>query len=327
MSIKKFTSFFKYCSDTQKVIDGIFNDHKIRFTQPWGMNDPLEFNPTLIFKSINNPYQMYNLEGIQLPSLELYYRVQLIEAQINAYGILSLTKEPLSFDMWSKYANGHKGFLLEFKPGFLKHPCMKSKDGEIYKARKVKYVKNYSLNIEKVSDNNGDLVLKNLHSEIFYKKTSRWIEEKEYRVVRPFTDIPSYIPQSDRAHRDESMYLFDFSLECIKSVTFGACMSIENKRTIIGKCSDYEIEFYQAYILKNQYDKSKKLGEVRLFSIKELSSIEELYEKKPYLFILDKPRSKSSSVETIKRLKDLPYYEGNEEVVDSLYRALAAPEE
>jgi hypothetical protein len=95
----EFGSFFKYCSDSEKVIEGVFRNHKIRFTQPRALNDPLEFNPTILFTNTSPNYQVYELDGIKLPSIELFMRVQIIESQINNYGILSLAKIPDSFDM------------------------------------------------------------------------------------------------------------------------------------------------------------------------------------------------------------------------------------
>jgi len=111
-------SYFKYMSSDQRVINGIFNDQKIRFTQPRALNDPLEFNPIMKFHDPQPHYTLYTFNGITLPSTELFYRIQIIEAQVNAYGILSLTKIPNSFDMWSQYADGHRGFVLELKTTF-----------------------------------------------------------------------------------------------------------------------------------------------------------------------------------------------------------------
>lgn len=317
--MKKFSSFFKYFSDDSRVIEGVFKNRKIRLTQPWGMNDPLEFNPSLKFKSITNSNDFYKLADNLMPSIELFYRVQLIESQINAFGILSLTKQPLSFDMWSRYANGHKGFLIEFKPDFNSHPCMKSKQGVTYTVKKVKYIKTYQLDIESLSDENGDLLAENLRDDIFYKKSSRWGKEMEYRLVRPFTDIPSYIPIADHPHRDDSVYLFDFSLECIKSVTFGACMSSENKKTIIESCKNHGVEFYQSFIIRNQLDKAKSFGDVQLLSINEFPSLNHLYGMLSYAFIRDKPIKTQEEPINISNLEDLPYYEGNEEIVKTIY--------
>ena len=115
------TGYFKYCSDDPRVINGIFRDHKIRFTQPAALNDPLEFDPIIRFENNGANYNWFSLNGIPLPSEESRLRHRLIEQQINAFGVLSLTKNPDSFDMWSRYANGHKGFLIEFKSDLNKH--------------------------------------------------------------------------------------------------------------------------------------------------------------------------------------------------------------
>lgn len=173
----------KYFSDHKQVLEGIFKDHKIRFTQPWGMNDPLEFNPILRFTNQEFIYQSYDLKGVHLPSMELFYRVQIIESQINAYGILSLSTQPRSFDMWSRYANGHKGFVLAFKPNFVSDPCMQSRDGRQIILRKVDYVDNYVLDFGSLANESGEIPFEVLQDKYFFTKTSRWKDEHEYRLV------------------------------------------------------------------------------------------------------------------------------------------------
>ena len=89
----KFDSYFKYCSNKSEVLNCIFKNQKVRFTQPRALNDPLEFNPTMRFHDSEGKYQRYDLNGISFPSIELFFRIQAIESQINAYGILSLKKD------------------------------------------------------------------------------------------------------------------------------------------------------------------------------------------------------------------------------------------
>ncbi len=48
--------FCKYISDSDSLIRSIFKNHNIRFTQPLALNDPLEFNPTIKFHTINTQY-------------------------------------------------------------------------------------------------------------------------------------------------------------------------------------------------------------------------------------------------------------------------------
>lgn len=157
MRSKPWDSYFKYFNDSPAVMDGIFKNQKIRFTQPRALNDPLEFSPTFRFNNPDSAYRTYELDGLRLPSIELFFRVQIIESQINNYGILSVTKHPDSFDMWSHYSNGHKGFVIEFKEGFWQYPALKSRTGEQYPARKVEYVNDYSINLDKIADADGHI--------------------------------------------------------------------------------------------------------------------------------------------------------------------------
>jgi len=39
--------YCKYCSNTDAVLRGIFDDHRIRFTQPAALNDPIDCHPLL----------------------------------------------------------------------------------------------------------------------------------------------------------------------------------------------------------------------------------------------------------------------------------------
>lgn len=317
-----FSSFFKYCSDNEAVIKGLFQDNKIRFTQPYALNDPLEFNPTLKF-SDENAHSVFELDGILLPSIEMFYRVQVIESQINAFGILSLTKNPFSFEMWARYANGHKGFMLELEPGFYKHTCMKSKNGHEYSVKQVEYVDEYILDIEKLVDKTGSIPFEVLQNEFFYKKTSRWKDENEYRMIRAFQDLPSYTQKSNYSHRDDGIYLFDFSLECVRSVIFGANMSSENKKTIVDSCKGYPIDFYQAFIVRDQIDEfDKKPSRILMISVEELGSTDELFRQGTPNFITDTDRINKRRQFKIKKLSDLPYFSDYADIVTKFYNDL-----
>ena len=82
----KIDSYFKYFSDDENVFEGIFTRHVIRFTQPRALNDPLESSPIIRFHDNKINYQNYEFDGMLLPSVASFSRVQLIESQINNYG-------------------------------------------------------------------------------------------------------------------------------------------------------------------------------------------------------------------------------------------------
>jgi len=258
--------FFKYFSDDEQVIAGIFEKHKIRFTQPWVLNDPLEANPTIRFRDRSN-YRWFRYDGVTLPSKEWWIRLHLIERRINKFGILSLTEVPDSFDMWSRYANGHKGFLLGLKRDFNGHPCMLSRDGTRYEVRKVTYPPEHSIDVEELLDGQGGLRMKVVHERLFFQKVSRWQAEREHRMVRPLSDLADYKSITDKLQRDNGKHFFDFSLECVLGVTLGACMSVEGKRRIIKACDNSGIPYNQAWIVRNERERDElggKMGRVRL---------------------------------------------------------------
>ena len=306
----QFETFFKYCNDDDRVIKGIFGEHKIRFTQPAALNDPLEFRPAIRFKDAGDKYRRFVCKGEILPSEEVRLHIQLVQRQLNNYGILSLTKTPDSFDMWNLYANGHKGFLLKFTADFNTHECMYAKDGRVYEVREVDYVDKYAVNVDDLINADGQIPVTEYNDRVFYTKTSRWAEEKEYRMVRPLADLPGWRPLDNKAHRDQRLHLFDFALECVASVTFGACMTISNKRRIMKACEGTGIQFLQAIIFRNEDDACSVL-------CGPADTVPNLLERPDVGLIAVQEHSEEGKKKpiAISSLHELPYYLGNEEWV------------
>jgi len=320
---REFDSYFKYFSDHKKVMECIFKHQKIRFTQPRAFNDPLEFSPTMRFNDNQSNYQFYDLDGTIFSSVELFFRVQIIEAQINSYGILSLTKIPDSFDMWSQYANGHGGFLIEFKDDFYRHPLMKSKAGDEYPVRKVEYVEDYTIYLEHLVDTNKEIPREVIHNELFFKKTSRWEHEHEYRMVRPLADLPGYQPpKTSYPYTDVNVYLFPFDWDCVSSIILGANMSKENKMQIVQCCEEHNIPLFHAYIVRDHKDRFGKPSTIITLPIDE-NNRSILLKSKPQLFCTDTVSlNYQYGVAKIAKITDLPYYKDYEDIVHQLYRNL-----
>ena len=308
-------TFLKYCSDRR--VESLFKNHEIRFTQPWALNDPLEFNPILRFKNNGQNYVRYLFDDILLPSEEDKLRMRLIEQQINQFGILSLTKILDSFDMWSRYANGHKGFLLEFKSDFNEYPCMLSQEGKKYPVNKVIYVDEYAIDIDLLTDVQSNISLKRFNEEMFYNKVSRWKSEVEYRLVRALTDYPGYQPLKNTPHRDHKPYVFNFDLNCIESVIFGTCMSAENKKAIMSFCKGYDIGFYQAYISRDKKDTEGFSGKIEFFPENKFPG---LLEMSDFNFFVQQEHFERSKPKKINQLSEIPYYQGLEEWVKEVYK-------
>ncbi len=318
----KFDSYFKYCSDGE-ALKSIFVDRKIRFTQPRVLNDPLEFNPTMRFNQPDTSYQYYDLNGLLFPSIEFFFRVQIIESQINAYGILPLTKIPNSFDMWSHYANGHKGFVLEFKEDFWHFPCMKSEKRDERSFGEVEYVEDYAINLDDLVDSKNEIPVDVLHRELFFKKTSRWSHEREYRLVRPLTDSTDYKPPESRyVYTDINVYLFPFEWECISSVILGAAMTTANKKVIVECCEKHNIPIFQACIIRDQKDWFEKPASIYLLSLDQYESKSHASNIKPQVLCTDTIKLGSEKIVKIAKITDLPYYRDYEEIVEELHRNL-----
>ena len=319
MDYTDLSTFLKYCSDDEKVINGIFSNHKIRFTQPAALNDPLEFNPIIRFTHNGSNYTYYVFDGIVFPSEEIRIRTQLIESHLNTFGILSLTKMFDSFDMWNRYANGHKGFVIEFKPDFYKQLCMLSNDGTEYPVRQVEYVDEYAINIDDLADERGWISSKKANEIMFFTKTSRWKNEMEYRMVRNLADYPHCQPSVHTPHRDRSIYLFDLSLDCIESVMFGACMSVENKKKIIELCKDAEIKLVQAIIIRDQKDRWNQPAKVVIAPADSFPNL--LYSADIGMIAEQKHlEEKNRPPVTVNKLSEIPYYTDDKEWVLQFYK-------
>jgi hypothetical protein len=166
-----------------------------------------------------------------------------------------------------------------------------------------------------------------LRKRFFYSKTSRWKHENEYRLVRPLADCPEYVPpQKHASYRDNSLYLFDFSFDCIASVTFGAYMAVAKKRLIELCCEGQNIGFFQAVILRNSQGRDGLPGNINLVPIDEFGTRSRFYSMEPHHFCSDINEHVGASPKRIANLRELPYYEGHEKVVAETLRRLRLKE-
>ena len=235
-------------------------------------------------------------------------------------------KFPDSFDMWSQYANGHRGFVIEFQPDFASRPCMRSGTGGEYPVRKVEYVDDYAICLDDLVDEHDEIPLDVLHNELFFKKTSRWKHEEEYRMVRPLSDCPDYQPPKTMyPYTDITPYLFDFTWDCISAIIVGANMSSDNKRLVAQCCDKHGISLFQSHIIRDHNDRFGKPSTVLPILLDKYNSKEMLLGAKPQLFCTDTV-SLSNSGRTVKinKLSDLRYYRAYEAIVKELYGNLKA---
>jgi hypothetical protein len=314
--IKQLRTLFKYVSDSPKVVHGIFQDHKIRFTQPAALNDPLEFNPAIRFDSEDDNFKLFQCDGIKMPSVHEWHYTNLIERRINQFGMLSLTDNPYSFQMWCHYANGHRGFLIEFNIPDKTKPTLQLLAGVNLRAHKVKYVKDYVINIDQLAQGRDSIPFHRIRDAIFLKKTKHWNYEREYRIVRPLAECDTYrAPVKRTSYRDKKVYLFPFSLSCIATVVFGVNTSQKVKRKVIESCRNTKIGFLQTVIYKDLHNKMEFLP------IDEWQSIDKYLSMNPQVFTADSIREKYYGDRiTVNSLHELPYYHLQQEDYDKYYK-------
>ncbi len=305
IEIKQLSTLFKYVSDSPKVVDSIFRECKIRFTQPAGLNDPVEFNPAIRFNSEGNNFKRYKFKGDTKPSIHDWYHTNLIESRINNYGVLSLTDNPFSFEMWCNYANGHRGFLIEFNIHDKAKPTLQLTEKENLKVHKVRYVKDYVVNIDKLDPTGTFIPFHRIRDSIFLRKTKHWKYEREYRIVRPLSECEDYQPPVTRTpyRDDKGIYRFPLSLSCIANVIFGVNTSREVKKKIIEYCKNTKINFLQTIVYKDLQNK------IDFLPIYKFGTVDKYLEMRPRVFTFDSIMAKyNRDYINIKSLNELPYY-------------------
>lgn len=322
MEYDSLAGYCKYVSNNVDVLKGIFVDKKIRFTQPAVLNDPIDCNPILSVVPCDfGEHTVFVVDGVVMPSTYLWYHIQLVESRINEFGILSLTKNPVSFDMWSKYANGHKGCVIELSQDFNQNPAFQSNEHEAYPLVPVTYVDFFAIDIRECTDTNGFFSLDLFESKFFYTKAARWATEKEHRLVRPLQGIGK---TSSGLHigtyRDfDTPYLGELPSDVIQSVTFGALMPRETKLWIIDKCYGTSIQFLQCMIYANEKDEAGLAPRVALQPLNEPAIRDKILELQPQLLLMANRDLLHRRQVQLSTIEDLPYYQGFEELVRLMY--------
>lgn len=122
-------------------------------------------------------------------------------------GILSLSETPLIEKMWCHYADGGRGFLIEFDASHDWFWAKRDKRDSIRHLRRVKYRKRKPQPFLNVSD---DIAL--------YTKGLKWKEEREWRIIRGFNDAKEKVGPDGYG---KDVLLFEIPPSCITSVVIG----------------------------------------------------------------------------------------------------------
>jgi hypothetical protein len=218
--------------------------------------------------------------------------------------------------MWCHYANGHKGLLIEFNVPNKTKPTLQLYEGVTLKVHKVRYVKDYMINVDKLYRGGNSIPFHRIRDAIFLRKTMHWKYEREFRIVRRLDDCEAFPPPKRTSHRDKNgLYLFSLSLNCISNIVFGINTSQEVKRKVIEYCKKTKINFLQTIIYKDLQN------EIEFRPIDSFGSLEKYLKLPSQIFITDSIIKKYyKDCITINTRQELPYYHLQSNDYDEYYK-------
>ena len=228
MSLYKYVKF----ENLKRILSG-----SIRFTQPGAFNDPFEMVPELYVPEGPGSEKLNIQFSVLAPRREppvgtldddfvsdyLSDRTsrRILKSLNQTTGILCLSRNRSSLLMWSHYADGYSGAIVEFDET---HEFFSGYFDMEYSKHRPK------TDIASYTDGNEPIPIAEL-----CVKSNEWEYEKEVRVVRNLTDCTCV-----GTINGFPIYVMDVPLDCIKSVILGERMPVFHQREIWELVKDME---------------------------------------------------------------------------------------
>lgn len=222
-------------------------------------------------KSLNDPFE----SSVELPKSERHeHWVTPIIQDIGKIGVYSLSKPaendkfPNNELLWAHYANSHKGFCIEYDLDKLINHNSKGYD--------IRNVINIGYQDERPEVTEFDDVL-TIQKKVFGTKSLAWKYENEVRLVFNEAGEKIIIPNA------------------VSAIYLGLRISLEDRRDIIQKTSEWDIEYYQIERVSNSY----KLKSTRLlfdFS-HEVLDVEHRHTVDNYMILYNSPNKDKNTMQ------------------------------
>lgn len=152
-------------------------------------------------------------------------------------GMLCLSENPDSLLMWAHYADSHRGYVIQFDTEH-KFFDQRITSGDLLRSLKKVNYKN---------DRPSTLIYDMTDVDYLLTKGLEWEYEAEWRMFLPLDMASNEIKVGN-----DTICLYKYPPEAVKSIIFGCRMSEEKKREILGVLEDsrlYDhIKLYQADI-------------------------------------------------------------------------------
>ena len=239
-------SVYKYISPcrARNVLESLL----IRFSQASVLNDALEFRPALkgmgsraeleqgVRERLQTRYPgiFEQIRATHAPQVAAQLITEVVSAGASAvdtqanfdrsvkevyrlldenFGILTLSETPSSALMWSYYADGGRGFLIEFD-GLHSWFWDKRDERDSFRhLHQMNYLERAPAYFLSLRDETA-----------LYTKSIEWSHEKEWRIIRNFNDASVKVGPDDHG---KDVLLFAIPPSCIKSVVIGYKADLE----------------------------------------------------------------------------------------------------
>lgn len=248
----------------------------VRFTQPGDFNDPFELHPSYDLMSkadiavlpealgqegqdgpkmrVLTPEAMHAMLSAVLPGLQKQMALhaglegayaldnnRMAQSTFDSkFGVLCLTEVPDSLLMWAHYANNHNGFAIQFDENheFFSPTTF---EGQALELSKVDY-----------SSQRPVLSYSTLNSpSLYYRKSTEWLHEREWRIIKPLSDARKSLP-----HSEHPRFLFDLPASAIKGVIIGLSVPQGARTELCNLLSQPHLKhatIYQTALSKDEY--------------------------------------------------------------------------
>jgi len=264
-------SVYKYLSADRTR--GVLEKLLIRFSQASVLNDALEFKPALkgmgtravVKQGVRDRLQVKfpgifaQIEALHPPEKAAQLIAEIVSAGADAvdtaanyersvkevyrqldenFGVLSLSETPSSALMWSHYAEGGRGFLIEFDAQHSWFWDKREERDSFRHLRQMKYLERnpaYFLNLP--------------DETVLYTKSIEWSYEKEWRIIRNFNDAFVKAGPDDYG---KDVLLFAIPPPSVRSVVIGYKATPESvgqlKSMVSANPALYHVKFQRAIL-------------------------------------------------------------------------------
>lgn len=247
----------------------------IRFSQVSVLNDELEFKPPLkgvadqrhlenvlvekirerfpdLVAKIERVYppetaEQFIKEAVSKGALEAEdsfpKSVRVIYEKLDTnFGILSLSETSTDMEMWLRYADDGRGFLIEFDPKHSWFWCKKEERDGFRHLRQVVYQ----------SGRSAKYLLDATDDDYLYTKNDEWAHEIEWRIIRNFNDAAVNCGPDTNG---KDVLLFAIPPDCVRTVISGYGSSkeseVEIRRVVAGNPELSHVRFNRAVLREN----------------------------------------------------------------------------